>query len=60
MAYAKQQLANEGIAFKGLDNGIQTCADPAPAGRRDASIEDQVRLCRERADKEGWTIVNAC
>jgi len=26
--------------------------------QRDASIEDQVRLCRERADKEGWTITN--
>ena len=22
----------------------------------DASIEDQIRICRERADKEGWTI----
>ena len=25
--------------------------------QRDASIEDQERLCRERADREGWTIV---
>ncbi len=24
--------------------------------QRDASIEDQVRLCRERAEREGWTI----
>jgi site-specific DNA recombinase len=24
--------------------------------QRDASIEDQVRLCRERAKKEGWTV----
>lgn len=24
----------------------------------DASIEDQVRLCRERAAKEGWKVVN--
>ena len=27
--------------------------------QRDASIEDQVRLCRERAEKEGWTITKA-
>jgi len=26
--YAKQQLAQEGIAFTALDNGIQACADP--------------------------------
>lgn len=26
--------------------------------QRDASIEDQVRLCRERAAREGWTVVN--
>ncbi len=26
--------------------------------QREASIEDQVRLCRERAAHEGWTIVN--
>ena len=26
--------------------------------QRDASIEDQVRLCRERAEREHWTIVN--
>src|SRR6201988_5050491 len=26
--YAKRQLAQEGIAFKALDNGILTCADP--------------------------------
>jgi site-specific DNA recombinase len=25
--------------------------------QRDASIEDQIRLCRERAEKERWTIV---
>jgi len=25
--------------------------------QRDASIEDQVRLCRERLDREGWTLV---
>ncbi len=25
--------------------------------QRDASIEDQVRLCRERIEKEGWTLV---
>ena len=24
--------------------------------QRDASIEDQVRLCRERADREGWPV----
>lgn len=27
--------------------------------QRDASIEDQLRLCRERAEREGWTIVDA-
>lgn len=26
--YAKRQLANEGIAFEALDNGIRKCADP--------------------------------
>ena len=26
--------------------------------QREASIEDQVRLCRERAEREGWTIAN--
>lgn len=26
--------------------------------QRAASIEDQVRLCRERSDKEGWQVVN--
>ena len=25
--------------------------------QRDASIDDQVRLCRERAEREGWEIV---
>ncbi|MFD2741729.1 recombinase family protein, partial [Sulfitobacter aestuarii] len=25
--------------------------------QREASIEDQARLCRERADREGWTVV---
>ena len=25
--------------------------------QREASIEDQVRLCRERAEREGWTVV---
>lgn len=27
--------------------------------QRDASIEDQLRLCRERAAKEGWDIVDS-
>jgi DNA invertase Pin-like site-specific DNA recombinase len=27
--------------------------------QNDASIEDQLRLCRERATKEGWTIVDS-
>ena len=26
--------------------------------QREASIEDQVRLCRERAAREGWEVVN--
>ncbi len=26
--------------------------------QRDASIEDQIRVCRERAEREGWTVVN--
>ena len=25
--------------------------------QRDASIEDQVRICRERIEREGWTSV---
>ncbi|MBN9052457.1 MAG: recombinase family protein, partial [Rhizobiales bacterium] len=27
--------------------------------QRDASIEDQLRLCRARAEREGWTIVDS-
>ncbi|MBV8399713.1 MAG: hypothetical protein JOZ17_13370 [Acetobacteraceae bacterium] len=27
--YAKRQLAREGIPFQALDNGVQSCADPA-------------------------------
>ena len=26
--------------------------------QRDASIEDQIRVCRERAEREGWSIIN--
>ena len=26
--------------------------------QRDASIEDQIRMCKERAEREGWTVVN--
>tara|TARA_R110002167_G_scaffold231677_1_gene436872 strand:+ start:699 stop:2471 length:1773 start_codon:yes stop_codon:yes gene_type:complete len=26
--------------------------------QRDASIEDQIRLCQERADREGWRVIN--
>ncbi len=26
--------------------------------QKEASIEDQVRLCRERAEREGWTVAN--
>ncbi|WP_416193166.1 recombinase family protein [Nitrobacter sp. TKz-YC01] len=26
--------------------------------QRDASIDDQIRLCRERADREGWRVVD--
>jgi site-specific DNA recombinase len=26
--------------------------------QRDASIEDQIRLCKERAKREGWRVVN--
>ena len=29
------------------------------AHQREASIEDQVRLCKERAEKEGWNLVNS-
>jgi site-specific DNA recombinase len=29
------------------------------ARQREASIEDQERLCRERAEREGWTVVAA-
>ena len=27
--------------------------------QREASIEDQVRLCEERAAREGWKVANA-
>lgn len=27
--------------------------------QREASIEDQIRLCRERAEREGWTVTQA-
>ena len=27
--------------------------------QRDASIEDQLRVCRARADREGWTVVDS-
>jgi len=27
--------------------------------QRDASIEDQLRLCRARAEREGWTVVDS-
>ena len=27
--------------------------------QRDASIEDQLRICRQRAEREGWTIVDS-
>jgi site-specific DNA recombinase len=26
--------------------------------QRDASIEDQIRLCKERAKREGWRVIN--
>ena len=26
--------------------------------QREASIEDQVRLCKERADREGWSVID--
>ncbi|MFO7856774.1 MAG: recombinase family protein [Paracoccaceae bacterium] len=40
--------------------GTTVCAIYArysSALQREASIEDQVRLCRERAGREGWTVV---
>jgi len=27
--------------------------------QRDASIEDQLRICRARAEREGWTIIDS-
>ncbi len=27
--------------------------------QRDASIEDQQRICNERLDREGWTLIHA-
>ena len=27
--------------------------------QRDASIQDQLRLCRERAEREGWQVVDS-
>ena len=26
--------------------------------QRDASIEDQIRVCRTRADREGWNVLD--
>jgi hypothetical protein len=26
--------------------------------QRDASIEDQLRICREKAEREKWTIIS--
>lgn len=26
--------------------------------QRDASIEDQIRVCKMRAEREGWTVIN--
>ncbi|MGY4509720.1 DNA invertase Pin-like site-specific DNA recombinase [Bradyrhizobium sp. USDA 3650] len=28
--------------------------------QRDASMEDQLRLCRLHAEKQGWTVVDSC
>ena len=27
--------------------------------QREASIEDQLRLCRERAEREGWMVIDS-
>ena len=63
--YAKRQLAQDGIAFEALDNGILSCADPAAAAgdlRRPVGGEDRrpaaqvaAPCCRTRspaADRE--------
>ncbi len=51
--YAKRQLAQEGIAFEALDNGILKCADPNPlqkicdglsAAKIDALLRKWLRL----------------
>ena len=36
---------------------VATYARYSSENQRDASIEDQVRVCRARAEREGWTIV---
>lgn len=39
------------------DNRVAIYARYSSDKQNDASIEDQVRLCREFAEKEGWTVV---
>jgi site-specific DNA recombinase len=39
-------------------NRVAIYARYSSDSQRDASIEDQIRVCRQRAEREGWTIVN--
>ena len=38
---------------------VALCARYSSDNQRDASIEDQLRLCRLHAEKQGWTIVDS-
>ena len=38
---------------------VALCARYSSDNQRDASIEDQLRLCRLHAEKQGWTVVDS-
>ena len=38
---------------------VALCARYSSENQRDASIEDQLRLCRLHAEKQGWTVVDS-
>jgi hypothetical protein len=51
--YAKRQLAQKGIAFEALDNGILSCADPARLQRIRA--RGCCPICKRHADRARLT-----
>jgi len=38
-------------------NRVALYARYSSDNQRDASVEDQFRICREHADRQGWTVV---